>query len=515
MSDIHEKMKNSWSFLILICMSIAISAQQTYRNPVISGDFPDPTVIRVGDTYFVAGTSSEWGPPYRLYESNDLVDWKYIGGLFKDMPSWTMGSYWAPELFYADGTYYVYYTARRKSDKKSFIGVATTNNIREGFTDRGLIVEWTNEAIDAFVIEIKGERYITWKAYGLDRGRTIEILGAKLSKDGLKISGEVFTLISAERDSWEAGAIEGQCLVEHGGYIYMFYAGNACCGRNCNYQTGVARAKSITGPWEKYSGNPIMYGDDRFRCPGHGTLVETPDNRFFYLYHAYDAAINVYLGRQGMMDEIVWDKNTGWPAFRYGKTPSLQAEAPVVTSIQQPIPNFIDDFSSFQLRKEWIWDVSQPKPVVSFSGNKLLLQSNETLTGNFLGLQAKKANYTFIAELPENNNISAGICIYGTSENAIGLSVENGNIVSWKVLQGNRTILVTKPVDSYPVKLCLKTQFGQYCQLGTMENNKFQTIGQVIYLNELPQWDRTAMIGIQARGKSNGIFSKVSLLWDN
>ena len=500
--------------LLLICISISVSAQQTYRNPVIAGDSPDPSVIRVGDMYFAAATSSEWGPPYRLYESNDLVNWKYLGGLFKDLPSWTMGSFWAPELYYYDGVYFVYYTARRKSDRKSFIGVATTRNIRDGFTDHGVIVEWTNEAIDAYVIDIKGERYITWKAYGLDRGRTVEIVGAKLSNDGLKIAGEAFTMLSAERDSWEAGGIEGQCLVERDGYIYMFYSGNGCCGRNCNYQTGIARAKSITGPWEKYAGNPILYGDDRFRCPGHGTLVQTPDNRYFYLYHAYDAAVNVFLGRQGMLDEVIWDKTTGWPSFRYGKTPSLQAEAPVSTSIQQPLPAFYDDFSTSKLRNEWIWDVSQPKPMTTFSENNLILQGNDTPIGSFLGLRIQKANYTLMAELPESKNISSGVCVYGTSENGVSLSVENGNIELWQVKQGNRTVLATKPVASYPVSLCIRTQFGQYSQFGFMEDNKFQAIGQVIHLNELPQWDRPPMIGIQAKGKAKGIFSKVSISWE-
>ena len=510
-------MKNYRYILLLIFCSLnifgSVNAQQTYRNPVIAGDFPDPSVIRVGDTYYMASSSSEWGPPYRLYESCDLVNWKYLGGLFKEMPSWTIGSYWAPELFYHNDTYYVYYTARRKSDKKSFIGVATTKDIRDGFTDHGLIVEWTNEAIDAFVIDISDELYITWKAYGLDRGRNIEILGAKLSNDGLKMAGDVFTLLSAERDNWEAGGIEGQCLVEHDGYIYMFYAGNSCCGRNCNYQTGVARAKSITGPWEKYEDNPILYGDDRFRCPGHGTLVKTPDSRYFYLYHAYDAAVNVYLGRQGMMDEVIWDKSTGWPAFRYGKTPSLQASSPVSTSIQQSVPHFSDDFSSSKLRNEWIWDVSQPEPVANCSGNRLILQANETQIGGFLGLRPQKANYTFIAELHEKNNVSAGICIYGTNENGIGLSVENENIELWQVKQGNRIVLATKTVDTYPVTLYLKTQFGQFSQFGLIKQGDFQAIGQIITLTELPQWDRPAMIGIQARGKTEGIFSNVTLIW--
>jgi beta-xylosidase len=54
---------------------------ETYHNPVIAGDFPDPTVIRVGDTYYAATSSSEWALPYRLFQSKDLINWEYIGPL--------------------------------------------------------------------------------------------------------------------------------------------------------------------------------------------------------------------------------------------------------------------------------------------------------------------------------------------------------------------------------------------------------------------------------------------------
>jgi xylan 1,4-beta-xylosidase len=104
----------------------------TYRNPVIAGDFADPSVIRVGDTYYAAGTSSEWAPAYPIYSSKDLVNWAYVGPVFSSLPEWTMGSFWAPELFHRNGIFYVYYTARRKSDKRSFIGVATTRDLRKG-----------------------------------------------------------------------------------------------------------------------------------------------------------------------------------------------------------------------------------------------------------------------------------------------------------------------------------------------------------------------------------------------
>jgi len=74
--------------------------------------------------------------------------------------------------------------------------------------------------------------------------------------------------------------------------------------------------------------------------------------------------------------------------------------------------------------------------------------------------------------------------------------------------------LATKPVDAYPLSLCIKVQFGQFCRFGWIHQNEFQAIGQVISLNELPQWDRPAMVGIHAKGNGESIFANVSLVWD-
>ncbi|WP_018620571.1 glycoside hydrolase family 43 protein [Spirosoma luteum] len=281
------------------------NSRGTYTNPVIAGDFADPSVIRVNDTYFAVGTSSEWGPAYPIYTSNDLVNWAYVGPVFNELPSWTMGSYWAPELFYRNGTYYLYYTARRKTDQRSFIGVATTRDLTKGFTDHGLLLEWTTEAIDTFVIDDAGKRFITWKAYGLDKGRPIEILGAELSADGLRVTGKSFTIIKADAAGWEQGGAEGQAIFKRGRYYYMLYSGNACCGAQCNYQVGMARAKTLQGPWEKYANNPVMVGDEAWKCPGHGTVVVTPDQRYFYLHHAYNGVDFTFTGRQGVLSELI------------------------------------------------------------------------------------------------------------------------------------------------------------------------------------------------------------------
>ena len=147
----------------------SVAQQQTYfTNPVIHGDVADPSILRINDTYYATGTSSEWAPYYPVFTSTDLVNWKQTGHIFTEQPEWTKSSFWAPELFYYKGKVYVYYTARMKSNNSSYIGVAVADSPTGKFKDYGPVVEFEKEAIDAFVMEDKGELYITWKAYGLD-----------------------------------------------------------------------------------------------------------------------------------------------------------------------------------------------------------------------------------------------------------------------------------------------------------------------------------------------------------
>ncbi len=235
--------------------------KSVYTNPVIPGDIPDPTVIRVGNMYYAAGTTSDFAPNYPLYESADLVNWKQIGSIFNEQPSWTSDSFWAPELCHHNGTFYVYYTAKRKGDRVSCIGVATTKDLRKGFTDRGIIIEWGNEAIDAFVFQDDDQkRYISWKAYGLTKGRPIEILASELSADGLSLVGEHFSLTRFDQ-GWKGSGDEGQCLIKHGGTYYMLYSVGGCCDNRCDYRVMVSRSKNLKTGWEQLP-EPILQGSE-------------------------------------------------------------------------------------------------------------------------------------------------------------------------------------------------------------------------------------------------------------
>lgn len=481
----------------------------TYRNPVIAGDFADPSVIRVGDTYYAAGTSSEWGPAFPIYTSKNLVDWEYLGPVFAELPSWTMGSFWAPELFYRNGTFFVYYTARRKSDKQSFIGVGSTKDLKKGFTDHGLLLEWTKEAIDGFVVEDNGKLFFTWKAYGLDKGRGIEILGAELSDDGLKVIGKEFSLIKADANNWESGGAEGQDIFKRGNYWYMLYSGNACCGENCNYQVGLARAEKLQGPWTKFSGNPVLISDETWKCPGHGTVVTTPDNRYFYLHHAYNGADFTYAGRQGVLSELVWDETTKWPSFRYGKTTPAQAESPLAasTKINEDV---LINFDKTANETSWVYDVSFPKPTYKIQNGSLEIENgNLTATGNFLGLVVKNGNYNFSTEVIPKDDIQQNITVYGDANNAVGYGILKDKLTLWQIKDGVYSVVKTQGIAGKVevVNLKLQSRFGRFYEFSYEINGQKSDSSQVPVKIEgswLPRWDRAPRVGINVFGDKSG-----------
>jgi len=168
-------MENRFLYLILIFTFPVNLLAQGNPGAVIAGDFADPSIIKVDHTYYAVGTSSEWAPHFPIYKSTDLKSWQQSGYVFDKAPEWTSGSFWAPEYFKIKDTYYIYYTARRKSDNTSYIGVATSKFPDRGFVDHGTIITFGKEAIDAFVFDDGGQLYISFKAYGLDN-RPIELV---------------------------------------------------------------------------------------------------------------------------------------------------------------------------------------------------------------------------------------------------------------------------------------------------------------------------------------------------
>ena len=119
-----------------------------FSNPVLPGDFPDPSVIRVGRDYWATATTSQWAPIFPLLHSTDLVNWEVRGAVFQTPPSWSAGSYWAPEIAADAGRFFVYYTSRKK-DGPLCVAVADAAGPQGPYTDRGPLVCQEAGSIDA------------------------------------------------------------------------------------------------------------------------------------------------------------------------------------------------------------------------------------------------------------------------------------------------------------------------------------------------------------------------------
>jgi beta-xylosidase len=299
----------------------AVTDPPHYRNPVYAADFPDPSAVRIGPEYWAAGTAASGGfPP--ILRSPDLVNWTLAGSIFQNAPDWTDGeTFWAPELARQGDAYLAYYSARSKSGRMC-VAVASSPNPIGPYDDGGPLVCQPAGSIDPSVVRnSQGWPFLVWKEDRNSQGVTTVIWLQPLSRDGLALTGVRRKILTATGRGWEGGVVEGPQIIRRKRYLYLFYSGNLCCGPNCEYAMGVARAKGLYGPWRRFAGNPILDSGNDWLCPGHGSLVQSPNGRWWMLYGSYNAVGTISPGRLLLLDPIRWTRDA-WPVVNGGTGPS-------------------------------------------------------------------------------------------------------------------------------------------------------------------------------------------------
>ena len=488
-------------------------------NPVLPGDFPDPSVVKIGDTYWASATSSDWGPIFPLLKSKNLQDWTLAGHVFpRGRPAWADHYFWAPEISQEGKKTYIFYAAHKRGGNLA-VGVASADRPGGPYRDHGPLVGQPDGSIDAFPMrDEKGQLYLIWKEDGNSIGQLTPIWAQPLNAARTALTGAKKELFRNDPKSWEAGLVEGVSMVRHGGYFYAFYAGNGCCGSGCTYATGVARTKTLLGPWEKYAQNPVLAGNDVWKCPGHGTAVER-NGHWYLLHHAYAAQGFQNVGRQGVLSEFTWSAQ-GWPEFRGGSVPAGPEPRPAAARQKVDIR---DGFDGPALAPAWQWPITA-EPAFALKKGTLALTAQPAGNGAVLGHSVYTAAYTALATVVAPRAVPvgtvAGLAVVGTPDNALALTVGGGSIRLWQHEKGQQRTLAEAPLPAAAGSLTLRVRVAAATQYrfdySTNGGATWQALpGAATAVDGafLPPWDLGVRVGVLAQGPvtSTVAFDKFSL----
>ncbi len=465
--------KSVFIFVHLWLIFLALnSPAQTYTNPVIAGDFPDPSVIRVGEDYYATATTGGWSPFFSIAHSKDLVNWKIIGSVFPKKPAWAKGDFWAPEIAEDKGKFYIFYTARHNDGKGKkgtlCVAVAVADKPDGVYADKGALVCQEMGSIDAFFIRDENDKpFLVWKEDGNDRQQPTWLYAQALDESLTKLVGKPKKLFRNEGSGWENHVIEGADIVHRDGWFYMFYSGNACCGRSCNYALGMARSRTLLGKWEKNPANPILAANETWQCPGHGTIVKTPDGSDFLLYHAYRKRADAFnIGREALLDKVEWMKD-GWATINGGRGASNTANLPFTWAKQEKNLGFNDEFDTSVLSPNYQLPMS-PSENIDLKAGTLAFSADDRSEA-IIATRTVSGNYT-ATTLIKSANMAAdeivGLAGYSWRGNAVGISFGLGKVSVFRRENGRQEIAanadVSKAQNIYLRMAATRGEFYQF-----------------------------------------------------
>lgn len=305
------------------------SYEESYSNPIRTGFYPDPSIVRVDEDYYMVNSSFIFFPCIPISHSRDLVHWEIIGYAITD-PEWAAlddleggRGYWAPDISYYKGKFYICATYRMNDTGTVYRKQMVVSSDRpEGPYSKPVFLD--EDGIDPSIFtDEDGKRYML-----LNRGARI----FEISEDATRQIGPAKLLFYGDYKR----APEGPHLIKKDGYYYLFEAEG---GTGAGHRITVSRSRTLFGIYEPCPYNPIMRQQDEGaplqRC-GHGKPVQTPDGRWYMVYLCGRMLEGKYsiLGRETALDPITWTSD-GWPLVNNLKGPSVLQKKPVPDAIPQ------------------------------------------------------------------------------------------------------------------------------------------------------------------------------------
>ncbi len=256
-------------------------------NPVLAGFHPDPSLLRVGDTYYIANSTFEWYPGVEIYSSKDLAGWEHVISPLSERRLLDMTGcasscgVWAPCLSYADGIFYLIYTNMQSwnagpwKDSPNFL---TTSESIEGPWSDPVFLNCSGFDPSMFHDD-DGRHYLVNMEWDYRKTGAYQFTGILLQEYDIskkKLVGEVKKIFTGTAIQ----LVEGPHIYKKNGYYYLLTAEG---GTTYEHAATVARSKNIEGPYEVHPANPLItsynWPDHPIQRAGHASWCDTPDGR--------------------------------------------------------------------------------------------------------------------------------------------------------------------------------------------------------------------------------------------
>ena len=302
------------------------------RNPVLRGFNPDPSILRVGDDYYIATSTFEYHPAVRLHHSTDLVHWTTLGHALdgidlRGIPD--SGGVWAPSLSYADGRFWLAYSIVRTmdgDDKDIDNYLVTAESVTGPWSEP---VHLGSRGFDfSFFHDTDGTHWIVGVQWD-QRPEHPSFSGLVVEQ---YLPGERRTTGEATVIYREDGLVEGPNLYRIGEWYHLLIAAG---GTGWNHGITVARSRSLLGPYQRDEREAVLTTRDAPGHPlqkaGHGELVQTPDGDWVLAHLASRPTLHLgerygTLGRETCLQRVVFDDD-GWLRLADGgHHPSVDVE---------------------------------------------------------------------------------------------------------------------------------------------------------------------------------------------
>lgn len=329
---------------------------ETIKNPILAGFYPDPSIVRVNEDYYIANSTFEWMPGVIFHHSQDLMNWELAGhALTSDkhidmIGNPSSGGVWAPCLTYCDGLFYLIFSNLRtiRGPYKDVHNYLTTAPSITGPWSEPIYLNSSGFDPSMFHDD-DGKKWIVnmiWNHRYQDARRFGGIILQEYSAKEKKLVGPIKKIFKGG----EIGCTEGPHIFKHNGYYYLMCAEG---GTGLGHAVTLTRSKNIWGPYEIQPDNPVFTSKDKpgvvLKKAGHGCLVET-QNGNWYMVHLCSRPImpqsRSVLGRETAIQKVKWGQD-GWLRLEAGgKDPYV--EVPSAGLIMHPfVPEPIrDDFES-------------------------------------------------------------------------------------------------------------------------------------------------------------------------